>query len=57
MDPNTALYQAQEASGMLMDDEGYDPDSIVGQLVEHFNALDDWLQAGGFLPTAWERKP
>ncbi len=30
---------------------------ILDTLCEHFEAIDQWLVRGGFLPKDWERKP
>ena len=61
MDPNEALRRAREAAGILQDadDDGNftDPETTnLGQLIESFNALDDWLTKGGFLPYDWRPK-
>lgn len=55
MDPNEALRLAREAAGELRqaDDDDTLPGSQVGQLVEAFEALDEWLTKGGFLPSDW----
>ena len=46
MDPNEALNRIREELELSDNDV----------LVEVFNALDNWLTRGGFLPTEWERK-
>lgn len=59
MDPNTALDNVREAVGELrqQDDDGVlDGTSQVGFLLESFEALDEWLTKGGFLPVAWGRR-
>lgn len=53
MDPNAALANARAIttailSGWLTEDGGY-------ELAEAFDALDQWLTKGGFLPSAWAR--
>lgn len=57
MDPDEALRLAREAAGEIenADDDGTLEGSQVGQLVEAFTALDEWLTKGGFLPDAWKR--
>lgn len=51
MDPNTALQECRDALDNLEADRT-DPDAIAA-LIEHFEALDDWLKSGGFVPLAW----
>lgn len=54
MDPNEALKQAREAlqtwDNSLDRDEARD---AAEQLARTFEALDQWLSRGGFLPNAW----
>lgn len=45
MDPNEALKRIRELIN--------DGDSADVLLVEAFEALDNWLSRGGFLPSAW----
>lgn len=48
MDPNETLRQLR---GELATDRAF-----IGEPVkELFEALDEWLTKGGFLPTEWER--
>lgn len=59
MDPNTALVEMREHAGVCQtakdgSDEEYD---AMVALAEKFEALDEWLSKGGFLPTAWQPKP
>lgn len=58
MDPNETLRRLRdcctEAAANL--DKGYEMDAGQGELAELFEALDQWLTNGGFLPKAWERK-
>lgn len=57
MDPNETLETARGAyveyvrAADAMDSSGYD--SSLTTLAESFNALDEWLSRGGFLPSAW----
>jgi hypothetical protein len=65
MDPNVCLKELLEAIEKLRDVEGmYDHDIVVAlpsirDLIEStcdsVQALDKWLQRGGFLPTRWEK--
>jgi hypothetical protein len=61
MDPNVALAKIREAVGELRqsDDDGVwaDDSSQIGMLLEQFEALDEWLSRGGFLPKDWMPKP
>jgi hypothetical protein len=58
MDPNAALAAIRQAVDQL----AHEPNTIastptyeaVRQFIEHFEALDEWLQRGGFMPEAWE---
>lgn len=52
MDPNAALANLREAVDAYNLDNDMD---AMERVVEHFEALDDWLAKGGFLPTAWHR--
>jgi len=55
MDPNRALENAREAVRL----HGLKPDDLdaFDDLVDAFEALDQWLSKGGFLPKDWEGKP
>lgn len=59
MDPNAALAEIRETAAIVRDriDRGEDPDvdGSVSVLVEHVEALDEWLSKGGFLPQDWLR--
>jgi hypothetical protein len=54
MDPNATLAEIRDAIAAYgrgeLDDQEY-AEAITERLV----ALDDWISAGGFLPTAWQR--
>jgi hypothetical protein len=52
MDPDEALRLLRAAIGDL----AVVNDEAAGEVVEHFTALDGWLSAGGFLPSAWQPK-
>lgn len=69
MDPNAALAKVREALTTIqpvMDNEHWDDDiryslgddlkEAVESLVEHVQALDEWLSRGGFQPEAWQQK-
>jgi hypothetical protein len=54
MDPNVALREIRVAiekiRQMPLDALR---DGVVDDLIEHVEALDDWLSNGGFLPDGW----
>lgn len=54
MDPNETLRLLREAiTGLFAvdtDNASYDP---AVEIAERFQALDEWLSKGGFLPTDW----
>lgn len=59
MDPNTALENARVAAGSVVsaiDGNGGDLTTSADALAEAFQALDQWLSSGGFLPEAWAGK-
>lgn len=57
MDPNATLAALRAlADGVLNHTEdGENLTSVAVDLAEHFDALDEWLSRGGFLPAAWSR--
>lgn len=59
MDPNAALQRLRRAvDGLESVSAGPDED-WSGELIdvlEHFAALDEWLNRGGFLPDSWSRR-
>lgn len=62
MDPNECLKELRALVRKgAYGDGGCDLCSINStdavRMVELFEALDDWLSRGGFLPARWERKP
>jgi hypothetical protein len=60
MDPDLALQEIRTAMGdwLNAEDDALDVNSIAAgdRLVSHFQALDDWLSKGGFLPAGWEKQ-
>lgn len=46
----TAITEAQDAADGDSNDEEIEAWQTVGEL---FDALDEWLRAGGFLPKEW----
>lgn len=64
MDPNTALTELRNAVKHALAQQKADTDAsqfcvvdnrTVSAMVDHFEALDEWLSNGGFLPAPWER--
>ena len=55
MDPDAALAAIREAI-MRIETSGrqYENHPDVDSLIEHFQALDEWLSKGGFSPNSWE---
>lgn len=50
MDPNATLSELRQAIPNAVD--GDNAESV--RAAELFQALDDWLSRGGFLPEAWD---
>lgn len=57
MDPNATLAEIRALirAFFAADDENRMTD-IGGELAEKIEALDRWLEGGGFLPDAWRYK-
>lgn len=54
MDPNEALKNAREASKRFAEaNNGLDEISAAADMMLAFDALDQWLSRGGFLPIDW----
>lgn len=53
MDPDATLTELRELYNDLQDGRLLAPDGE--RAVELFDALDNWLMDGGFLPRAWRR--
>lgn len=49
MDPNATLEQIRR---LFSDTDTWDGLTLA-EVKEHFEALDQWLSRGGFLPAAW----
>lgn len=57
MDPNATLVSIREFVQEITTDldRGEDPDyHDIDGLVDHVNALDEWLSKGGYLPADWQ---
>lgn len=56
MDPNEALKNAREALiAFHAEEDSTLIEEAAGRLADAFEALDEWLMKGGFMPEAWER--
>lgn len=51
MDIEAALIEARALTHRLLNEEGDEGDA--GRLAELFEAIDEWLKSGGFLPKSW----
>ena len=60
MDPDVALANARQAATEIFEalDTGdvQSLDTSASNLAESFQALDEWLTSGGFLPDAWHNR-
>ena len=52
MDPNEALKNAREYAARVLGADSLESDEAVA-LAESLQALDGWVQNGGFLPSDW----
>ena len=57
MDPDETLKCAREALEILNCDLSFEPARLDASddLVAAFEALDEWLSKGGFLPADWAK--
>lgn len=58
MDPNAALQRLRRAVDGVETVAAGSEENWSGELLavlEHFEALDEWLSRGGFLPDDWSR--
>ena len=59
MDPNTTLAAIRKLLVYIDHPGSYLPDDLATQLnelIEHVDALDNWLSHGGHLPAAWHHQ-
>ena len=64
MDPNATLNELRETAQYVKQltydgsiEIGTDEmERFLGEMVDHFQMLDEWLTRGGYLPAAWERR-
>ena len=59
MDPEAALLTLRELVTEIQDNREQavaDPEWVLAQFAEQFDALDNWLKNGGFLPADWKKK-
>ena len=60
MDPNTTLAAIRKLLVYTDHPDSYLPDELATQLnelIEHVDALDNWLSHRGHLPAAWNHHP
>ncbi len=58
MDPDAALAELRELLRSMASYEGKDAFYLAGvaeEANEKFNALDEWIKKGGFLPKDWRK--
>jgi hypothetical protein len=53
MDPNKALTTIREVIAGILDGSGACEVHELDEMAESFQALDEWITKGGFLPEAW----
>lgn len=51
MDPNKVLKKARAKAERILNDDSNTAEAQA--FAEHFQALDEWLSNGGFLPEDW----
>lgn len=51
MDPNETLAIIRGNVNAIV----WDTEADIVELAEAFEALDEWLKTGGFMPADWER--
>lgn len=56
MDPNETLKRLREIVSEFREDSDGEMDlDAMSDMVDHFEALDEWIAKGGFLPKAWNQ--
>lgn len=58
MDPNANLEEQLRLAESILNEEAVDTDDLIRdsqRLAELVQALDEWINNGGFLPTAWRK--
>lgn len=56
MDPNVTLRELRESANDILD-HGEIDEALAFAFALKFQALDDWLRKGGFLPKDWDNRP
>jgi hypothetical protein len=59
MDPDAALAELREFVAEVKEQRDYsvgELENLLSYFAEHFEALDNWLTNGGFLPADWKKK-
>lgn len=59
MDPDENLRQQLQLAGAIIHlaDEDYDATDDAVRLAELVQAMNDWIQRGGYIPFAWRNHP
>lgn len=52
MDPNATL---EELRRLIEGTKSAERDTLAEEIADRFEALDQWLSNGGFLPDAWNK--
>ena len=60
MDPKEALKKLRELAKLAIavrdgNEPEYNLPDIATEMAEYFQALDEWIMSGGFLPKDWTR--
>jgi hypothetical protein len=59
MDPDAALAELREFVAEVKEQREYsvgELETFLSSFAKHFEALDNWLKRGGFLPADWKKK-
>lgn len=56
MDPDQTLTELRAAAAQMRDEGTYTGNFLIAAstMLEAFEALDNWMSNGGFLPTQWQ---
>lgn len=55
MDPSANLAEMRRIVARVNEGDSTDHSADLVRLAELFDALDNWIAGGGFLPTAWAK--
>ena len=58
MDPNETLRRLRQMAATAIEVDSSESTNVAAvdltEMAEHFQALDQWIQNGGFLPANWQ---